>query len=175
MTGIKYLFLLIISLVVIASCQHSSPRSSPKEAVNLFLNEWHEDVAELRESDYFDKMASDFVFVGTDPGEVWRKEDFREFSHPFFAQGKTWNFKPLTRNLYFSEEGRFVWFDELLDTWMGLCRGCGVLVFEQGNCLLQHYVLSITVPNEDVDAVLQIKKTRDSLYKSLHITGSSGL
>ena len=34
--------------------------------------------------------------------------------------------KTLERHIYTSKSGDFIWFDELLDTWMGACRGSGV-------------------------------------------------
>ena len=48
------------------------------------------------------------------------------------------------------------WFDELLDTHMKICRGSGVLV-DQGNgqWKIKHYVLSMTVPNENVDEIVK--------------------
>jgi hypothetical protein len=175
MYGFKYIYLLLFILIASGSSCQRKPSVGERDTVDQFINTWHRDVAELREEDYFDKMSDGFVFVGTDPSEVWNKEEFRKFSHPYFVKGKTWDFRPISRNIYFSEKAKFAWFDELLDTWMGLCRGSGVLVYEENSWRLQHYVLSVTVPNEDMEAVLQIKKLRDSLYVSSHITGSSGL
>ncbi|MBT8294049.1 MAG: nuclear transport factor 2 family protein, partial [Eudoraea sp.] len=60
--------------------------------------------------------------------------------------------------------GNFAWFDELLDTRMEICRGSGVLSKENGKWRIKHYVLSITIPNEDVDQVSALKKEKDSLF-----------
>jgi len=59
-----------------------------------------------------------------------------------------------------------VWFDELLDTWMGTCRGSGVLENNQGIWKIKHYVLSIEIPNADVQSVISVKKTNDSIFLS---------
>jgi hypothetical protein len=49
------------------------------------------------------------------------------------------------------------WFDELLNTQMKICRGSGVLVFINGKWKIKHYVLSMTIPNDNVDEVVKIK------------------
>ncbi|MBS9766494.1 MAG: nuclear transport factor 2 family protein [Flavobacteriaceae bacterium] len=60
------------------------------------------------------------------------------------------------------------WFDELLDTWMGICRGSGVLEKTAKGWKIRHYVLSVTVPNEDTQKVVSAKKEREELFlKSL--------
>ena len=55
------------------------------------------------------------------------------------------------------------WFDELLDTWMQLCRGSGVAVKTEDGWRIAHYVLSMTMPNEEVDGAVALKREKDSL------------
>ncbi|MEH6514626.1 MAG: nuclear transport factor 2 family protein, partial [Maribacter arcticus] len=50
-----------------------------------------------------------------------------------------------------------------LDTQMKICRGSGVLKKVNGEWKIAHYVLSIAVPNENVDALVKIKSEKDSL------------
>jgi hypothetical protein len=50
-----------------------------------------------------------------------------------------------------------VWFDELLLTQMKICRGSGVLIQENGQWRIKHYVLSMTIPNDTTDEVVKIK------------------
>ena len=69
----------------------------------------------------------------------------------------------MERHIFVSDDGQTIWFDELLDTWMKLCRGSGVMKQENGQWKIAHYVLSVTVPNEDVNALIEIKKDRDSI------------
>ena len=57
------------------------------------------------------------------------------------------------------------WFDELLDTQMEICRGSGVLQKVGNQWKVKHYVLSIAIPNNDVDAVTNLKKESDSILK----------
>jgi ketosteroid isomerase-like protein len=130
-----------------------------KQSVNNLLDTWHQDVANFKYVAYFEKMTDDAVFVGTDALEVWNKQQFMVFSKPYFDKKQTWDFKPLQRNIYFDASGKMAWFDEVLDTWMGLSRGSGVLVLTSKNgWKIKHYVLSVTVPNEDIKSVIEAKK-----------------
>ena len=63
----------------------------------------------------------------------------------------------MKRHIYFSEDKKMAWFDELLNTQMKICRGSGVLVKKDGKWLIKQYVLSMTIPNENVDEVVKIK------------------
>ncbi len=69
----------------------------------------------------------------------------------------------MERNIYVNETNDFAWFDEFLDTQMKLCRGSGVLKKVNGNWKIAHYVLSIAVPDEYVDELVELKKEKDSL------------
>jgi len=129
-----------------------------KQSVNNLLDTWHQDVANFKYVAYFEKMTDDAVFVGTDALEVWNKQQFMVFSKPYFDKKQTWDFKPLQRNIYFDASGKMAWFDEVLDTWMGLSRGSGVLVLTENGWKIKHYVLSVTVPNEDIKSVIEAKK-----------------
>lgn len=153
---------LILSLV---ACTLQGQQSE-KEKIAQVLDSWHLAATEARFQDYFDKMAEGAVFVGTDASEHWEKEAFMSFSKPYFDRGNAWAFTPLQRHVYFGEKGEVAWFDELLDTWMQLCRGSGVLVKEEGEWKIAHYVLSLTIPNETVDGAIELKKERDSIFRS---------
>lgn len=132
-----------------------------EDSINLLLDKWHTAAAEAKFKDYFDQMAKDGVFLGTDATENWQNEDFRSFAKPYFDKGKAWSFTTLDRNIYFSSEGNIAWFDELLDTQMGICRGSGVLEHTAEGWKIKHYVLSIAIPNENVSEVTQLKKEFD--------------
>lgn len=133
-----------------------------EKTTDSILDAWHRAAAETNFENYFSFMAEDGVFIGTDATENWQNPEFREFSKPYFNNGKAWDFTPLERNIYFSDTRETAWFDELLDTHMGICRGSGVMAFSNGEWKIRHYVLSVTVPNENLNAVTQIKKESDS-------------
>ena len=143
-----------------------SAQQGPEKKINELLDSWHRAAGSADFEGYFGRMAREGVFVGTDASEHWNKEDFMAFSKPYFDRGQAWDFTPLQRHVFVDAEGRIAWFDELLDTWMQLCRGSGVVVLEEGEWKIAHYVLSLAVPNESVEAVIELKKERDSIFRS---------
>lgn len=134
--------------------------------INKTVGKWHKAAAEANFENYFDLMTEDAIFIGTDATENWSLPEFKKFSKPYFDSGKAWSFKTLDRNLYVHENLRVAWFDELLDTHMGICRGSGVLMKEKGKWKVHHYVLSITIPNENVEEITKIKKQFDENFIS---------
>ena len=166
----KNCFLFLIVIVSFFSCNSTKEIkttqtiTSIKTNVNTLLDNWHKAASEANYKDYFGAMDSISVFIGTDASENWNKTEFSNFSKPYFDKGKAWSFKPLERNVYVSEQRNFVWFDELLDTWMGTCRGSGVLEKQHNTWVIKHYVLSVEIPNKDVEAVILAKKKSDSIF-----------
>ena len=160
-----FLGLLISSLLV--NCQHQiapDTDTAIKEKVDRLLTNWHQAATEAHFENYFSIMDTSSVFIGTDATENWTKEQFETFSKPHFDNGKAWDFKTLERNIYIGKHKENVWFDELLTTWMGTCRGSGVLEKKDTTWTLKHYVLSVPIPNEDVQAVIAAKKKNDSIF-----------
>tara|TARA_B110000503_G_C7108895_1_gene397197 strand:+ start:1147 stop:1626 length:480 start_codon:yes stop_codon:yes gene_type:complete len=135
--------------------------------INNLLDNWHKNAAETNFEAYFDAMTDDAIFIGTDATENWNKEAFMAFSKPYFNNGKAWNFTSLQRNVYFSIDDKTAWFDELLDTQMKICRGSGVLEKLENEWKIKHYVLSMTVPNENTTEVVKIKSAiEDAIIKN---------
>jgi hypothetical protein len=125
------------------------------------IDAWHLAAADADFDQYFSLMTKRGVFVGTDATEHWDNKAFKSFSKPYFNAGKAWSFTSLERHIYHNDTT--VWFDELLDTQMGICRGSGVLEFEEGQWKIAHYVLSIAVPNDRVSSLMELKKAQDSI------------
>ncbi|MFB3854011.1 MAG: nuclear transport factor 2 family protein [Vicinamibacterales bacterium] len=116
--------------------------------VNAFVDEWHDDAAHARLA-YFDKIASDGIYIGTDKTELWRRDEFRTWARKQFERKSAWSFKATRRNVYFSPDKSVIWFDELLDTPnMGTCMASGVIRRTGSRFEIVHYQLSIAVPNE---------------------------
>jgi ketosteroid isomerase-like protein len=128
-----------------------------KDKINSMLDGWHKAAAEAKYNDYFNFMTEDAIFIGTDATENWNKTEFRAFAKPFFDKGKAWSFTAVGRHIYFDKTGEVAWFDELLSTQMKICRGSGVLVKIGEQWKIKHYVLSMTVPNDNVEEVVKIK------------------
>jgi ketosteroid isomerase-like protein len=143
---------------------HIQAQNTEQDKIQTTIDNWHIAAGEANFENYFELLTEDAIFIGTDAAELWNKTEFMAFSKPYFDQGKAWNFKAIQRNIYLDPSGNVAWFDELLDTWMQLCRGSGVLKKENGKWKIAHYVLSITIPNEEIDPVIALKKERDSTY-----------
>tara|TARA_B100000929_G_C15407653_1_gene386845 strand:+ start:195 stop:677 length:483 start_codon:yes stop_codon:yes gene_type:complete len=153
MKNVIYIFLFIS---VSVAAQNST------KVVEETLDNWHLAAAEANYENYFNLMTEDAVFIGTDASENWQLEEFKSFSKPYFDKGKAWTFHPLERNIYFSKNYKTAWFDELLETDLGICRGSGVLTLTKDGWKIQHYVLSITIPNENVSEIKELNQTHDT-------------
>jgi hypothetical protein len=130
--------------------------------VNAFVDSWHDDAAHARWS-YFDKMAPEAVYIGTDKSELWHRDDFRAWAKRYFEAGKAWTFHPIRRNVYAS--GGMIWFDELLDTQMGVCQASGVVRQVPGGFEIVHYQLSMAVPNEVNKQVVKLIKDHEPSHQ----------
>ncbi len=169
-TTIKQLLIIFLIILTVSSCKEETKNEEAldklmiTESVNSFLNNWHKSASEANFKNYFNKMDSISVFIGTDASENWTKKQFQDFSKPYFEEGKAWDFKTLERNVYTSKSGDFIWFDELLNTWMGICRGSGVIKLENTTLKIKHYVLSVTVPNDVTQKIIDIKREKDAVF-----------
>lgn len=155
MKRVSFLFLLIGPLLL--------GQLNEKAAISQSLDAWHAAAASANFEAYFELMTEDAVFIGTDAGENWQRNAFIDYAKPHFDSGKAWSFITVARNIYVDKASNLAWFDELLDTQMKICRGSGVLRKEDGKWKITHYVLSLVVPNEYVNDVVQLKMNSDSL------------
>lgn len=166
----KKISLLILVLTIILSCSTSPEKEveynaeTEKEKICNVIDLWHLDAAKGNFESYFNAMTPNSVFIGTDAAENWPVVEFKEFSEPHFSDGVAWNFTSIERNVYIGDTKNIAWFDELLDTWMGVCRGSGVMVKENSQWKIQHYVLSLTIPNDNIQDVIKVNKEKDSLF-----------
>lgn len=159
-----------IIFTTLASCKTYQLPPNDKEAITIMLNDWHKAAAEANLENYFAPIADDGIYIGTDPTENWNKQAFKNFAKPYFDRGKAWNFTALERNIFLSDDKETAWFDELLNTQMKICRGSGILKKENGKWKIAHYVLSIAIPNDNVDQVIQLKaKFDDNLIENLKV------
>lgn len=159
----RTLFLICTALTLqLAQCQSNTTTSS-EASINTALEKWHKAAANADFDTYFGLMTADSYFLGTDATENWSLKEFKAFSKPYFDKGKAWSFTTLERNIFVKEGEDIAWFDEHLDTQMGICRGSGVLKKVDGSWKIKHYVLSIAVPNENVSELTALKKEWDSL------------
>lgn len=166
MNDIKQIFLasLLFFSFCVAHAQTGEQLIQLKTNLNTLLDQWHRDAASGNFEAYIGAMSSDGVYIGTDPSERWTTAEFSLFCKPHFANGITWNFRPVSRNLSVGKDGKMAWFDEVLDTHMGICRGSGVVQLQEGAWKIEQYVLSAAIPNSLMKAVVKTKWSTDSLY-----------
>ena len=128
-----------------------------KKHVNKVLDDLNLYASAADFKNYFDLYAEESTFIGTDANEIWTKKEFMDYARAPFERGKAWSFTSLKRNITFSNDGKYAWFDELLDTQMKLCRGSGVLEKIGNQWKIKQYVLSMTIPNDVNKEIIKIK------------------
>ena len=143
-------------------------QNTENQIIAMTLDAWHKAAAQAQFDAYFGLMTNDAIFIGTDAKENWNKTAFQAFAKPYFDKGKAWNFTAIERHIFLDTTGKLAWFDELLSTQMKICRGSGVLEKIGKDWKIKHYVLSMTIPNENVDEVVKIKTPiEDGVMKQL--------
>lgn len=163
-TIIFTLILLISSFTTILAQKFEKEKTE----ISKLLNDFNIAAAKADYNTYFSYFADESTFIGTDATEVWDKKAFMNWAKPYFDQQKTWDFTSVKRNIHFSKDGKFAWFDELLNTQMKICRGSGVLEKINGQWKIRQYVLSMTIPNEIVENVVDAKTViEDALLEKI--------
>ena len=146
----KHVLIILVTLAV-AACA-TVPAVPDRSQIDTLVDSWHKAASVADENAYFDLMAPDGVFMGTDATERWTKTEFREWAKPFFARGRAWTFTPRSRQVMLSGDGKVAWFDEVLDSASyGECRGTGVAQLRDGVWKIEHYNLTIPIPNDLAD------------------------
>ena len=145
-------FVLIISIISFLSCNTTHPKEIVLDdeiaVLNTFMDNWHHAAAIADEDIFFGSLDSNAVYLGTDPKERWLKHEFMAWGMKYFERDTAWAFTPYNRNWEFTDDMKYAWFDELLETHMGICRGSGVLVKYEIGWKIKHYNLALTLPNE---------------------------
>ncbi len=147
----KKIFLSILFFSFLSQAQ------TQKNQITKILDNWHLAAANAKFDAYMSVMTENAIYIGTDATENWTKPQFMTFAKPYFDKGKAWSFTVLERHIYFSKDNKTAWFDELLNTQMKICRGSGVLVKVEKQWKIQHYVLSMTIPNDNSSDVIKTK------------------
>ena len=158
----------ITLLLFFTTLSFSQTTNATTEKVNLLLNNWHKAAAVANFNTYFSMMTTDAVFIGTDATENWTKQAFMTYAKPHFDKGKAWSFTAIDRHIYFSQNNKMAWFDELLSTQMKICRGSGIAELTKQGWKIKHYVLSMTIPNQVSTEVIAAKTViEDKIIENL--------
>jgi hypothetical protein len=145
----SFLFILILW------CSTHSVNAQNAE-INQLLDSWHRSAAQADAKVFFDAMTDSSIYIGTDASERWTKAEFYTFAKPYFDRKQAWDFKPYDRIIMATTDGEVAWFSELLTTWMGVCRGSGIVVQTPNGWRIAQYHLSVTVPNEIIGDFLKL-------------------
>ena len=147
----KIIFILLLSICFLGSCNTEEKSIDWDDEINIldtFMDNWHHAAAIADEDIFFGSLDSNAVYLGTDPGERWPKHEFMEWGMKYFERDTAWAFTPYNRIWEFSEDLQYAWFDELLETHMGICRGSGILKRYKDGWKIKHYNLALTLPND---------------------------
>jgi len=169
---LNFLLAMAITSLLFACNEQPAQQAAPtataiadsKKQIAAMLDSFNIAAAKADYTGYFNFYTADATFNGTDATENWDKKAFMAWAKPFFDKKTTWNFTAIRRNIYFGKYADMAWFEELLDTQMKICRGSGVVIKQGNDWKVQQYVLSTTIPNTVLDAVIKIKAVgEDSL------------
>jgi len=127
-------------------------------AIHQLLDNWHQAAADADADTFFGSMTEDGIYLGTDASERWLRDELRSWAKKAFERETAWAFTPSDRTVYFGPANQIAWFEESLDTWMGPCRGSGVLTKTADGWKIKHYNLTVTVPNDKMDAFKKLMK-----------------
>jgi hypothetical protein len=128
------------------------------DSVHAFVDAWHLAAAEADETTFFGSMSADGIYLGTDASERWLRDTFHVWAQFAFDRESAWAFKAYDRQLYFTDNNKYVWWEEMLETWMGPCRGSGVAHYENGQWKIKHYNLAVTIANDKIDGFIELTK-----------------
>jgi len=133
--------------------------AAPAPSVEDTLDAFHAAAARADLEAYLGLLTPEAVFLGTDGTERWQGGEFSRFVSGHFSKGEGWAYAAKQRKVTLSDDGKLAWFDEMLDNdQLGLCRGSGVLVLNDGHWRIAQYNLSVPIPNQVVgDFVAQIQ------------------
>lgn len=125
------------------------------DSLDIIMDNWHHAAAVADADAFFGRMAEEGIYIGTDASERWLRDELREWSQAAFEREVAWKFEAFDRNWHFLSPDIVVG-DEKLNTWMGVCRSTMVLKRVNGQWLIYHYQLSVTVPNEQIKAFKEL-------------------
>jgi hypothetical protein len=161
------LFILMLTVGTYA-CGQTFNSANEQKQIAAMLDSFNRAAARADFNKYFSYYTEDAIFTGTDATERWNKHGLMDYAKPYFEKGHGWNFTAIERHIYFDKTGTLAWFDELLNTQMKICRGSGVVIKQGKEWKVQQYILSTTIPNEQMDSVIKMKAPIEDLIIKKH-------
>lgn len=145
-------------LSVAWNVQQQNCPSKDELELSAFIDQWHRAASTADEAVFFGSLTRDGVYLGTDETERWLTPEFEAWGNKYFQRETAWDFHPYNRHIMFSPDQKFAYWDELLDTWMGTCRGSGVAIKTPQGWKIKHFNLAVMIPNDDIDKVIEVVK-----------------
>lgn len=133
-----------------------APMALLTDSLHAFIDAWHHAAAVADEDAFFGAMAADGIYLGTDATERWLRDELRSWAAFAFERQSAWAFKAYDRELYFTDNQTYAWWEEMLETWMGPCRASGVAQLIDGEWKIKHYHLAVTVPNDKIEGFKEL-------------------
>ena len=140
-----------------------APAAGPDETfrarVNAFVDEWQQDAAQARPA-FFDKIASDGIYIGTDKTERWTKEASRMGEAGLRPPHGVGLHAP-HRNIRFTPDRQLIWLTSRSARRWGFCKPRAWSPTAAVSKIV-HYQLSIAVPNDVIPQVTGAIKAFES-------------
>lgn len=130
--------------------------SKAETVINTLIDNWHLAATKADADTFFGSMTEDGIYIGTDKTERWLRDELREWGAKAFERAPAWAFKSFDRHVYLSEDGKVAWWEEKLDTAMGICMGSGVLENTKEGWKIKHYHLGVTIDNDKLEDFMKI-------------------
>jgi hypothetical protein len=141
---------------IIDTRRKSNCPTNEEDRITSLLDNWHQAAAKADADIFFGSMAADGIYIGTDQSERWLRDELKEWAAPYFARESAWAFKPYERNIYLSGDGKTAWWEEKLETQMGICMGSGVMENTEEGWKIKHYHLGVTLDNDKLPEFLKL-------------------
>ena len=136
-------------LLILLFSTNCSQNIGSEKAVSMTLDNLHLYASQADGKKYIDLFSEDAVFFGTDINERWPKEDFRTYALARFENGVGWTYYMKERNIFFSDDEKTAWFDEILiSKKYGEFRGTGALKIVKNKWKTTQYNLLLPIPND---------------------------
>jgi len=153
LNNIKILYSIVF---VFSLATNAHAQTEDENVIDVLIDQWHHAASVADEDVFFGFMTEECIYIGTDITEKWKRDELKTWSAKFFDKESAWSFTAFEREIYFNENT--AWFDEKLNTWMGECRGSGVLIKTKEGWKLTHYHLSVTIPNDKIQGFIDLVK-----------------
>ncbi len=163
----RFYFLMVFGLVVgsanLVSAQANGDDSKiAKQAITKLLGDFRDAAKKADGQAYFNCLAKDGIFFGTDGNERFTVDQLKAFVGPYFDRGIGWEHQINTRRVFVGPNNQVGWFEEQTTRQkVGPMRTTGVVKKTKQGWKIVQYNVAIVVPNDVIEDVVKIIKQRE--------------